>query len=59
LDEIGLAIYEEMLFKVKVYGWTTDGQSDIPRHSTQYTKAVWKIAIFPATVPSIKRQSER
>jgi hypothetical protein len=25
LDEIGLAVYEEMLFKVKVYGRTTDG----------------------------------
>jgi hypothetical protein len=22
LDEIGLAVYEEMLFKEKVYGWT-------------------------------------
>jgi hypothetical protein len=24
LDEIGFAVYEEMSFKVKVYGWTPD-----------------------------------
>jgi hypothetical protein len=24
LDEIGLAVYEEMSFKVKDYGWTPD-----------------------------------
>jgi hypothetical protein len=26
LDEIGLAVYEEMAFKVKVYGRTMDGR---------------------------------
>jgi hypothetical protein len=26
LDEIGLAVYEEMLFKVKVYGRTLEGR---------------------------------
>jgi hypothetical protein len=27
LDEIGLVVYEEMSFKVKVYGRTTDGRT--------------------------------
>jgi hypothetical protein len=31
LDEIGLAVYEEMLFKVKVYGRTTDGRKAITK----------------------------
>jgi hypothetical protein len=26
LDEIGIAVYEEMLFQVKVYQWTPDGR---------------------------------
>ncbi len=28
LDEIGLAVYEKMSFKLKVYGRTTDGRMD-------------------------------
>jgi hypothetical protein len=31
LNEIGLVVYEEMSFKVKVYGRTTDGRPDEKR----------------------------
>jgi hypothetical protein len=27
LDENGSAVYEEMLFKVKIYGWTDAGRT--------------------------------
>jgi hypothetical protein len=31
LDEIGLAVYEEMSFKVKVYGWIDAGRKAITK----------------------------
>jgi hypothetical protein len=34
LDEIGLVVYEEMSFKVKVYGRTTDGRRTKSDHKS-------------------------
>jgi hypothetical protein len=33
LDEIGLVVYEEMSFEVKVYGWTEDGRTPARRRT--------------------------
>jgi hypothetical protein len=35
LDEIGLVVYEEMTFKVKVYGWMTDGRTTADEKRSQ------------------------
>jgi hypothetical protein len=41
LDEIGLVVYEEMSFKVKVYGRRTDGRRTDERRSQKLTLSLW------------------
>jgi hypothetical protein len=40
LDEIGFEVYEEMLFKVKVYGRTLDGQTPDAKKSQKLTMSL-------------------
>jgi hypothetical protein len=40
LDEIGSAVYKEMLFKVKLYGLTPDGRTLDEKQSQKLTMSL-------------------
>jgi hypothetical protein len=40
LDEIGLAVYEEMSLKVKVYGWTEVSRMPEEKQSQKFTMSL-------------------